>query len=163
MASMEAAACKPAPVNPNGFNPQASIPHGMACEHIRKAMEDFIDFLGFINGQLRTKKLERLESFLMPANFSSIVGEFMAATIPKTCKSLVRNRYHNGHPDLIPAGKYPGDAVQHGAEGIEIKGAGTRAAGRDTTRKIAGYWFLFSTAIRRETRRKASTPSRFDL
>lgn len=58
---------------------------------------------------------------LMPANFSSIVSEFMTVTIPKHCSSLVKNRYHNGHPDLIPAGRFPNDAIQHTEEGIEIK------------------------------------------
>ena len=37
----------------------------------------------------------------MPANFSSMVGEFMSATIPKYCKTLAKNTYHNGHPDLV--------------------------------------------------------------
>lgn len=123
MASKEAAACKPMLLNPNGFNPNAQIPYGVKSDHIRKAMEEFIDFLGFINAQLHSKKIERLESFLMPANFSSIVGEFMAAAIPKLCKTVVRNKYHNGHPDIIPASHYPGDSILHGPEGIEIKGS----------------------------------------
>lgn len=37
----------------------------------------------------------------MPANFSSIVGEFMNMTIPRTCDGLVKNRYHNGYSHLI--------------------------------------------------------------
>ena len=57
----------------------------------------------------------------MPANFSSMVGEFMGATIPKHCRTLVKNAYHNGHPDLIPAGAHPKNALQHHHEGIEIK------------------------------------------
>lgn len=59
----------------------------------------------------------------MPANFSSIVGEFMGSAIPQHCPTLVKNQYHNGHPDLIPAKKYKNDAVQHGQEGLEIKGS----------------------------------------
>jgi hypothetical protein len=59
----------------------------------------------------------------MPANFSSMVGEFMAAAIPKYCKTIIRNKYHNGHPDMLPTGHYPGDAILHGPEGIEIKGS----------------------------------------
>ncbi len=57
----------------------------------------------------------------MPANFSSIVGEFMTATIPKHCKTLVKNNYHNGHPDLVPVGMYSKDACLHGDKGIEVK------------------------------------------
>jgi len=60
---------------------------------------------------------------LMPANFSSIVGEFMSSTIPKHCSTLVKNRYHNGHPDLIPAKRFENDMCQHGSEGVEIKGS----------------------------------------
>jgi hypothetical protein len=120
---MEAAACTPIPINPKGFNTKSQIPYGVKPDHIRKAMQEYVDFLGFINGQLHTKKIERLESFLMPANFSSIVGEFMAAAIPKHCKTVLRNKYHNGHPDMVPTGHYPGDSILHGPEGIEIKGS----------------------------------------
>jgi hypothetical protein len=84
-------------------------------------MADFLDFLGFLNQQLNTRQLPRLESFLMPANFSSMVGEFMSATIPRYCKTLAKNTYHNGQPDLVPAGKFTKNACQHGMEGIEIK------------------------------------------
>jgi len=84
-------------------------------------MNDFSDFLGFINQQLNTKGMPRLESFLMPANFSSIVSEFMNIAIPKYCVTLVRNQYHNGHPDLIPAGMFSDNAVKHSDQGIEIK------------------------------------------
>lgn len=121
MPNKETRACTPAPVQPDGFNPNAIIPYGLQPEHIRKAMVDFIDFLGFINGQLRTKRIQRLESFMMPANFSSMVGEFMATAIPKYCKTVIKNRYHNGHPDLLPKDHYPGDSVLHGIEGIELK------------------------------------------
>lgn len=111
----------PEAMNPEGFDFGASLPHGLAVGHVRSAMRDFVDFLGFINEQLATRKIERLETMLMPANFSSIVGEFMNSGIPKHCPSLVKNRYHNGHPDLIPAGAYPGDAAQHADQGIEVK------------------------------------------
>lgn len=84
-------------------------------------MQDFIEFLGFINQQLFSRDIVRLESMLMPANFSSIVGEFMNTAIPKHCPNLVKNRYHNGHPDLIPAGVFTGDSVQHSHIGIEVK------------------------------------------
>jgi hypothetical protein len=34
-------------------------------------MQGFLDFLGFVNQQLNTRELQRLETMLMPANFSS--------------------------------------------------------------------------------------------
>ncbi|MBI5668165.1 MAG: hypothetical protein HZC41_09175 [Chloroflexi bacterium] len=119
--TLEQLACQPIPVLDNGFNANAVIPYGCTTEHIRQAMIDFVDFLGFINQQLYTKNISRLETMLMPANFSSIVGEFISVAIPKYCSSLARNQFHNGHPDLIPAGQFPGNAVQYTHEGIEIK------------------------------------------
>lgn len=117
----ELLACIPAPLESNGFNSKAKLPHGITTEHIGRAMKDYLDFLGFINQALAAKNIQRIESFLMPANFSSMVGEFMSATIPKHCKSVVKNNYHNGHPDLVPAGIYEKDACLHGDRGIEVK------------------------------------------
>jgi hypothetical protein len=111
----------PVPVDPRDFNPHAELPFGCTTEHIRLAMNEFIEFLGFVNTQLVTKGIRRLETLLMPANFSSIVGEFVSSSVPRYCTSLVKNRYHNGHPDLIPAGRFPGNRVQYTTEGIEVK------------------------------------------
>ena len=121
--NLEAQACQPVPLNAKGFNSKTDLPHGLKPDHIKAGMQEFLDFLAFVNTALLTKKIPRLESFLMPANFSSMVGEFMNAAIPKYCKTLVKNTYHNGHPDLIPAGRFPKDAVQHDTVGIEIKGS----------------------------------------
>lgn len=119
----EQAAAIPQPVNPNHFNPNASLPYGFTVDQLRQAMEGFVDFLGFINGQLVSQGIERMESMMMPASFSSMVGEFMNSNIPKYCPTLAKNTYHNGHPDLVPAGMFPGDSVQHHTEGIEVKGS----------------------------------------
>ena len=119
----ELTACTPLRLWADGFNKEVILPCGLSTEHVTKAMNDFLDFLGFINRQLHTRNLSRLESFLMVANFSSMVGEFMAGAIPKYCKTLARNTYHNGHPDMVPAGRYESNSCQHGEEGIEIKGS----------------------------------------
>jgi hypothetical protein len=115
---------RPLPEHPNTdcFNQQANIPFGVETEHIYKAMRDFTGFLEFVDSQLSSRDMIRFEEMLMPANFSSMVGEFMTATIPKYCRGVVKNTYHNGHPDLLPAGRYARDSSQHaGADGIEVK------------------------------------------
>jgi hypothetical protein len=105
-----------------GFNARARIPFGVTTGHVRAAMNDFIAFLTLIDKQLVAKKMNTLENTIMQANFSSIVGEFITSQIPKHCKTVVKNRYHNGHPDILPAGKYKNDAKQHGGtDGIEVK------------------------------------------
>lgn len=118
---LELIACQPHPIESNGFNFNATLPYDCTIEHIVLAMNNFVEFLGFINQQLYSKEMERLEVMLMPANFSSMVGEFMISNIPKYCSSLVKNQYHNGHPDLIPAGMFPKNSVQHSHIGIEVK------------------------------------------
>jgi hypothetical protein len=117
----EKLACIPRSLNPRGFNPKCALPYGLRFENVQRAMQDFLDFLGFVNQQLNTKEMPRLESFLMPANFSSMVGEYMNITIPKYCPTLAKNQYHNGHPDLIPVGVFANNAVQYSTDGIEIK------------------------------------------
>ena len=119
----EAQACIPVPVDRNLFHQGCILPYGLTPDHLYRAMVDFIDFLGFINHQLNEKKYPRLESFLMPASFSSMVGEFMNLTIPRYGSSLVKNQYHNGHPDLIPAGMFANNAIQYAHAGIEVKGS----------------------------------------
>ncbi|MHB8625838.1 MAG: hypothetical protein ACYDBJ_20900 [Aggregatilineales bacterium] len=118
---IEAGACIPIPLEESGFNPHAIIPYGCSVEYVRLAMLDFIEFLQIVNLSLYRRGLARLESMLMPANFSSLVSEFMGIAIPKYCTGLHRNLYHNGHPDLIPTGKFPNNAVQYAHEGIELK------------------------------------------
>ena len=114
----------PVAPDPDGFNPKARIPFGLNTNHVLAAMLEFTEFLRLVDGSLIRKRIPRLEDMLMPANFSSIVGEFMASSIPKYCKTIVKNRYHNGHPDMLPAGKYKDDMAQHaGADGIEVKGS----------------------------------------
>ncbi|MCR2833458.1 hypothetical protein [Parerythrobacter lacustris] len=105
------------------FNANAQLPYGLQVDHIREGMNSFLDFLGFINDSLATRELQSFESMLMPANFSSIVGEYMSSAIPRHCPSISKNQYHNGHPDLVPTGMYPGNSSQYGHEGIEIKGS----------------------------------------
>jgi hypothetical protein len=70
----ERAACTPEPIAAAGFNPNADLPYSLTTDHVRLAMKDFTGFLGFVNQQLNTRDMERLESIVMPANFSSIVG-----------------------------------------------------------------------------------------
>jgi hypothetical protein len=117
-AAGERAACTPVSLSHGRFNPDAIIPYGCTSAHIERAMADYLDFLGFINLQLHSRGLQRLEMMLMQANFSSLVGEFMHQAIAKYCPTVVKNRHHNGHPDLVPLDVYPNNAVLHGEMGV---------------------------------------------
>jgi hypothetical protein len=119
----EETACTPVQVKLESFNTECVLPYGLEIIHVYQSMVDFIAFLSVINHALYAKGLPRLESFLMQANFSSIVGEFATSNIPRYCQTLAKNGFHNGHPDLIPKGLFPGDSVQYAIEGIEVKGS----------------------------------------
>ncbi|MCI0477146.1 MAG: hypothetical protein L0Y55_12935, partial [Anaerolineales bacterium] len=79
----ELLACTPNPLSADGFNPKVELPYGLQADHIRAAMDRFLEFLGFVNQQLYSREMQRIETILMPANFSSIVGEFMGVMIPR--------------------------------------------------------------------------------
>ena len=128
MTDPEASACTPHSLDGGQFNHKADLPFDLHVEDVRAAMQEFIDLLGYVNEAMGQHGYPRLESMLMPANFSSIVGEFMCAGIPKFCKTLAKNRYHNGHPDLVPAGMFPGNSVQHASLGIEVKASKYKSA-----------------------------------
>ena len=53
--TLEESACTPIPLKEDGFNSNAQIPCGCTIDHIKAAMEAFLDFIGFINTQLATK------------------------------------------------------------------------------------------------------------
>lgn len=116
-------ACVPAPLDRAGFNLNSAIPFGVTTQHIRAAMEEFLSFIGFINQSLHSRGIKRFETMLMPASFSSMVGEFVSSSIPTHCPTIAKNSYHNGHPDMVPAGLFPNDSVQHSDQGIEVKGS----------------------------------------
>ena len=108
---LELAACTPRPISHDCFNPEAVLPFGLTAEHIYQSMNDFTKLIRVANVQLHGEGIKRLETILAPANFSGMVGDFMAAAIPNYCAGLARNMYHNGHPDMIPKGRFPNEAV----------------------------------------------------
>jgi len=129
----------PEPIEKGGFNPKAIIPFGVTTAHIQAAMQDFIDFATAVDTELHAKGMASLENTMMQANFSSLVGEMMGARIPKHCPTVVKNLYHNGTRNVLPAGKYPNDAAQHaGRDGIEIKASRYLQGWQGTTRKTCG-------------------------
>jgi hypothetical protein len=118
---LETAACVPEAVATHGFNPDATLPFGCTVNHIEQAMAEFAEFLSVVKTELHAKGMVPLESLLMPANFSSVVSESMNTSLPRYCPTLASNIYYDGHPDLIPTGKYANNAVQYATEGVEVK------------------------------------------
>jgi len=92
------------------------------------AMQDVYDFFFDVNSHLVDRGLGRLDDMLRKAIMSGMLSDMVTASLARHSRTLVENRYHNGHPDLIVRGVYENDSVKSGIEGVEIK----------TTRKSGG-------------------------
>lgn len=110
------------------FNQQAVLPFNLRLEDFRLAMQDIYDFFHDVNTLLVGKGLERLDDMTRPAIMSGLLSDMLTASLAKHSRSLVQNKYFNGHPDLVVKGVYPNNSVKAGVEGVEIK----------TTRKSGG-------------------------
>ncbi|MGC1157141.1 MAG: hypothetical protein WA891_05080 [Acidobacteriaceae bacterium] len=110
------------------FNQGAALPFQLRLKDFELAMQDVYDFFYDVNLLLTTRGLQRLDEMLRPAIMSGLLSDMLTASLAKHSRTLVQNRYFNGHPDLLVQGIYPNDSVRSGVEGVEIK----------TTRKAGG-------------------------
>ncbi|MBY0248079.1 MAG: hypothetical protein K2Q17_10475 [Nitrospiraceae bacterium] len=110
------------------FNRSAKLPFGLRLKDFDMAMQDVYDFFYDVNVGLIERGLQRLDDMLRPAIMSGVLSDMLTASLAKHSRSLTVNLYHNGHPDLVVSGMYPGNKVKAGTEGVEIK----------TTRKSGG-------------------------
>ncbi|MCI0360330.1 MAG: hypothetical protein L0211_17785 [Planctomycetaceae bacterium] len=114
--------------DPDAFNAGATLPYNLRLADFESAMRDVYDFFYDVNKLLRRKNLDRLDDTVRPAIMSGLLSDMITASLAKHSRSLVVNKYFNGHPDLVIKGEYPNNSVQAGSKGVEIK----------TTRKAGG-------------------------
>jgi hypothetical protein len=62
------------------------------------------------------KGLQRLDDMLRPAIMPGVLSDMLTASMAKHSRVLKKNRYPNGHPDLIVQGIYQNNPVKSGAE-----------------------------------------------
>ena len=122
------------------FNRHADLPYGLRIDDFSLAMQDVYDFFFDVNTHLRNKYLPRLDDFLRPAALSGLLSDMLTSSLARHSRSLVENKYHNGHPDLIVRGAYPNDSVRSGDQGVEIKS--TRKAGGAVDTHTSLQWDL---------------------
>ena len=110
-----------APVSNSFFNLQATLPYGLLLEDVKATIKGVHQLVYNLNKTIYRQISQRLEDLLMPATFSGEISEVVVRQLSEHSTTLTRNLYHNGHPDLIPVGRYTGDSLQYGHEGVEIK------------------------------------------
>ena len=114
------------------FNPAIALPYELRQLDFEGAMQDVYDFFFDVNSFLIAKNLPRLEETLRAANLSGTVSDMLTVSLAKHSRTLVQNRLHNAHPDLIVQGKYPNDQIKSGEHGVEIKSTTKRGGAVDT-------------------------------
>lgn len=115
-----------------GFTPTPTLPYELRLIDFESAMQDVYDFFFDVNSFLIGKGLPRLEETLRAANLSGTISDMLTVSLAKHSRTLVQNRFHNGHPDLIVQGRYPGDSVKAGEHGVEIKSTTKKGGAADT-------------------------------
>ena len=108
------------------------LPYGLRLRDFEIAMQDVYDFFYDVNRSLVDRNLSRLDDMLRPAIMSGLLSDMLTSSLAKHSRSLVENRFHNGHPDLVVRGHYPADSVSSGSEGVEIKTTRKRGGAVDT-------------------------------
>ncbi len=114
------------------FNQKAVLPYSLRLEDFKIAIQDVYDFFFDVNKLFLEKGLPRLDDILLPANMSGILSDMLTSSMAKHSRTLVQNRYFNGHPDLLVSGKYANDSAKAGEEGVEIKTTRKKGGAADT-------------------------------
>src|SRR6266704_1881284 len=127
-----------ATADPSKFNQRAELPYELRLADFELAMQDVYDLLFDVNTALLSRGLMRLEETVRPAIFSGILSDAASASVARHSRVLTENRFHNGHPDLIPHGRYVNDAVKAGEDGVEIKA--TKGGGAVDTHGARDAW-----------------------
>ena len=138
-------------VNVEGFNPDVELPYELRILDFESAMQDVYDFFYDVNVHLTGKGLSRLEDTLRKANLSGTLSDMLTASLATHARTLVQNRYHNGHPDLVVRGVYANDEVKSGEKGVEVKSTLKKGGAVDTHGAREQWFCVFVYKIDNET------------
>ena len=93
----------------DSLRPKLSLPYSLRADDFLNAMQDVYDFLFDVNVALERRYLPRFDDMMRPAAMSGMISDMLTASIARHSRALVQNTYFNGHPDLVPQGRFPND------------------------------------------------------
>jgi hypothetical protein len=108
-------------VSRDGFNTSLALPYALRPDVFAIAMEDIYELLHNLNTGLIERGLLPFENSVRGAVYSGMLSDLLTEAIANHASGLVKNEANNGHPDLLPAGRYTGDAIPSAEEGVEVK------------------------------------------
>jgi hypothetical protein len=118
---------------------EGTLPYGLTFDNFREASLQVDEILRSVNSALSEAKLAPIHDVITtPATLSALISDLFAFALAVESVELEVNRFHNGHPDLLPVGVYPGDGIQSGDEGVEVKA--TKNVVADAHGARAGWW-----------------------
>jgi hypothetical protein len=123
---------KKAVVDRSKFNRDLELPFSLRVSDFEAAMTDVYDFFFDVNSMLLGRGLARLDEMVRPAGLSGMLSDMLCDSLASHARGLTVNRHHNGHPDLLVKGRYPGDAVEAGTDGVEVKASRSYGGAVDT-------------------------------
>jgi hypothetical protein len=110
-----------AQVNRSAFNTQLGLPYALRLDVFAIAMDDIYDMLHNLNTGLLSRGLLPFENSVRGAIYTGVLSDLMTEALANHAPGLVKNTYGNGHPDLLPAGRYANNRALAADEGIEVK------------------------------------------
>jgi hypothetical protein len=134
---------KKAEVNKEGFNTALILPYALRPDVFAVAMEDIYELLHNLNAGLVERGLLPFESSVRGAVYSGMLSDLLTEAIANHASGLVKNKANNGHPDLLPAGRYAGDAVPSAEEGVEVKVTKGRSGAVDMHGDRPAFYCVF--------------------
>lgn len=112
---------RPARLHPEYVNRGVNLPYGLTIEEVEEAVAETYRLFHGLNDFLLSARFRPLEELLLGNSLSGIISEFLVKNIARASASLEANLKVGGHPDLLPAGRYPSNLVLKGKEGLEVK------------------------------------------
>lgn len=138
-------------VDAESLNHGIELPYELRLDDFRLAMTDVYDFFFDVNETLTARGLRRLDDMLRPAIMSGVLSDMLTESLSTHARTLVQNRYFNGHPDLVVQGVYPQNAIRSGDRGVEVKTTRNRGGAVDTHGARNQWMCVFVYEVDNET------------
>ena len=119
------------------------LPYNLKKENFVSVMGELYDFFFELNKSAVGKGWERLEDMLPAAALSGMLSPMLGASLAKYSRSLVVNALPNGHPDLLPKGRYKNNYALEAADGVEVKATKNLTAQVDMHSDRTGWLCTF--------------------
>jgi hypothetical protein len=110
-----------AQVDKDGFNTQLVLPYALKLDVFAIAMDDIYAMLHNLTTGLVDRGLLPFENSVRGAIYTGVLSDLMTEALANHAVGLVRNTHSNGHPDLLPAGRYANNGAQGAEDGVEVK------------------------------------------